>query len=587
MIKHKTDSSMALGRDTSNQSTVDSGSGQSVNSHPDQCTAADPNAATRRMFNLTSSTGADMQRRLRLSMDQCETVRFPFKKRLILANLSLCHDDIPVNDICSERLGTALYKLSLAGNQILSIPEPLVVKLIGLRVLDVSQCGLRSLPDVWDLPSLRKLVVSHNRIHTFPSEVRRNECEFDVVSPITPTAHSCSQNKTLCPITIFYHVSSQSVFRGLPELQQLEFYRNKIASIPPISDPEFLAKLEYLDMGDNKLSTIPVELARLPSLKSLKFVNNLIEIIPAEICDMELRILDVSSNPLMQPPLETCQRGLQSMRRYYHCLKLEEMAGQDLAHSPPNESMFKKKMNERRLSMKKLKDSTKKAFPAALSRSSMFRTSSDHASSSSSGNCSLAASLPATLESAPLLFDRQHDSGPSRSSSMFYAKERPPNSKGVSFINDTKLAMEHTSDGIFQPGVENISDKITVNDTLKVIFVGMALSGKTSIIKRLIEGKDAKIPEKDERTIGVDIYEWDPKSSEATTGRSLMTQIPVEKELESRLGGNVDVKFSVWDFAGQHVYHVRQHVHFTVLHGSIVCTQYLAIFNLHRSMLKS
>jgi Leucine-rich repeat (LRR) protein len=165
------DSSMALGRDTSNQSTVDSGSGSglSMNSHPD-LSAADPHT-TRRLFTLTSATGADMQRRLRLIIDQCETVRFPFKKRLILANLSLSHDDIPVQDICSERLGTALYKLSLAGNEILSIPEPLVLKLTGLRVLDVSQCGLQFLPDRWDLPSLRKLVVSHNRIQTFPSEV--------------------------------------------------------------------------------------------------------------------------------------------------------------------------------------------------------------------------------------------------------------------------------------------------------------------------------------------------------------------------------------------------------------------------------
>jgi len=168
MIDHKADSTMALGRDTSNQSTVDSGSGQSMISHPDQ-QSTDPNA--RRMFGLSSTTGADMQRRLRLIIDQCETVRFPFKKRLILANLSLSHDDIPVQDICSERMGSALYKLSLAGNQILSIPEPLVLKLTGLRVLDVSQCGLRSLPDVWDLPSLRKLVVSHNRIQVFPAEV--------------------------------------------------------------------------------------------------------------------------------------------------------------------------------------------------------------------------------------------------------------------------------------------------------------------------------------------------------------------------------------------------------------------------------
>jgi Leucine-rich repeat (LRR) protein len=167
MINHKTESTMTLGRDTSNQSTVDSGSGLSVNSYSDP---NDPNA--RRMFGLASSTGANMQRRLRLLMDQCETVRFPFKKRLILANLSLSNDDIPVNDICSERLGAALYKLSLAGNQIHSIPEPLVLKLTGLRVLDVSQCGLRSLPDVWDLPSLKKLVVSHNHIQSFPAEVR-------------------------------------------------------------------------------------------------------------------------------------------------------------------------------------------------------------------------------------------------------------------------------------------------------------------------------------------------------------------------------------------------------------------------------
>ncbi len=361
-----------------------------------------------------------------------------------------------------------------------------------------------------------------------------------------------------------------------------------MASIPPFSDPMFLAKLEYLDMGDNQLDAIPVELAKLPSLKTLKFVNNLIEIIPAEICEMELRLLDVSSNPLMQPPLETCERGLQSMRRYYHCLKLEEMVGQDLAQSPPNESTFKKKMNERRMSMKKLKDTTKKAFPSALTRSSMFRTLSDHASVSSGNSSSLVSSLPATLQSDQSSFGygekmppfvRHHERVPTRSKSMFDAIENPPNSNGVSFNSDTKFVMEYASAGNVQSGAENISDKITVNDTLKVIFVGMALSGKTSIIKRLIEGKDAKIPQKDERTIGVDIYEWDPKPSEGTTGRALMTQIPVEKELESRLGGNVDVKFSVWDFAGQHVYHVRQCYHFMQFMPSV--PSYILNLSLH------
>lgn len=94
-------------------------------------------------------------------------------------------------------------------------------------------------------------------------------------------------------------------------------YGNKLTSLNVPSDPELMGKLEYLDVGYNQLTAIPIELAKLP-LKTLKCMNNLIEIIPAAICDMELRALDVSSNPLIQPPLETCERGLHSMRRYYH-----------------------------------------------------------------------------------------------------------------------------------------------------------------------------------------------------------------------------------------------------------------------------
>ena len=66
-----------LNRNISNQSTIDSG--LSRNSHLD---TNDP--VIRRMFGLTASSNTERQRRLRLLMDQCETVRFPFKKRLIL-----------------------------------------------------------------------------------------------------------------------------------------------------------------------------------------------------------------------------------------------------------------------------------------------------------------------------------------------------------------------------------------------------------------------------------------------------------------------------------------------------------------------
>jgi Leucine-rich repeat (LRR) protein len=155
--------STSLHRHVSNQSTIDS------ESHLD---LHDP--------NVHAISQSEKQRRLRLLMDQCETVRFPFKKRLILANLNLSHEEIPVDQLCSDRLGATLYKLSLSGNRLNTIPEPLFGKLTGLRVLDLSQCDLHSVPDKWELPFLKKLNLSHNCIQNCLPQVR----SFDFVHPM-------------------------------------------------------------------------------------------------------------------------------------------------------------------------------------------------------------------------------------------------------------------------------------------------------------------------------------------------------------------------------------------------------------------
>ncbi|KAL7541201.1 hypothetical protein ACHAXR_010718 [Thalassiosira sp. AJA248-18] len=555
---HDTDPfSTSLHRNVSNQSTIDSG--MSRNSHLDM---NDPNI--RRMFGLASSGSAERQRRLRLLMDQCETVKFPFKKRLILANLNLSHEEIPVDQICSHRLGSALYKLSLAGNRLGSIPDDLIVKLTGLRALDFSQCDLHSIPEKWDLPSLKKLNLSHNRIQ------------------------SCL---------------TESAFRGLPELQHLDLYGNKMTKMS-LPSPCLRTKLEYLDVGYNHLTAIPDGIANLPSLKTLKCMNNAIEIIPAVICEMDLRVLDVSSNPLVQPPLETCERGLHSMRRYYHCLKIEEMAGPDFqqitentqsTQSTQNKSIFKKiKYEKSRVKMRKKKD--KMAFPSSLCRAGMFRTVSEpgpglrHSTTESPAPASvdLGSTLPpfvANQETPPIrsvsfslskggqpvkgrhTSDSSSDTRDSLLRTELIPTKQAPLQESEYYSGDSDASdSEHTSTERQLVGLnkaEKMADEITVNDTLKVIFVGMALSGKTSIIKRLIEGKDAKIPQMDERTIGVDIYEWDPKSASGFSDGSLMTQIPVDGELESRIKGNVDVKFSVWDFAGQHVYHATHELFYS------------------------
>ena len=127
-----------------------------------------------------------------------------------------------------------------------------------------------------------------------------------------------------------------------------------------------LSKLDYLDIGFNILLSLPDELSSLHSLKTLRCMNNLLEIVPSTICDMDLRVLDVSSNPLLQPPLETCERGIESMRRYYHALKLEEQmagTGPNKESMPTNnKSIFKigLKHERSRNKMRKKKDSVKK-----------------------------------------------------------------------------------------------------------------------------------------------------------------------------------------------------------------------------------
>ena len=111
------------------------------------------------------------RRKINLLLDQCEAVRFPFKKKLALEKLGITAADIPLNYLCGTPLGNALHKLSLVGNRLGSVPPKLVQSLPTLKHLDLSQCELHQLPPSWNLPQLKKLNLSHNRLRDFPDEV--------------------------------------------------------------------------------------------------------------------------------------------------------------------------------------------------------------------------------------------------------------------------------------------------------------------------------------------------------------------------------------------------------------------------------
>ena len=119
----------------------------------------------------TMDSTAVKRHRINILLDQCETVRFPFKKKLSLNAMGLKATDIPIKDLYGTNLGNTLHKLSLAGNRLSTIPPKLATCLPVLKALDLSQCELHQLPERWNLPQLKRLNLSHNQLTDFPEEV--------------------------------------------------------------------------------------------------------------------------------------------------------------------------------------------------------------------------------------------------------------------------------------------------------------------------------------------------------------------------------------------------------------------------------
>jgi len=463
-------------------------------------------------------------REINLRLDQCETVRWPMKKKLNLENMQLSAAEIPVSYLFETPLGNTLYKLSLAKNRLSTVPAKLVQCLPILKHLDLSQCELVTLPEKWDLPQLKKLNLSHNKLTDFPDE---------------------------------------AMLEGIPELQDLNMYGNKVSEIVVPRNSKLLSKLEILNLGYNDLAFLPDDLDQIKSLRILKVMNNFLEKVPMRVCEMDIKTIDVSSNPVVQPPVETCERGICSMKRYYHCLRQEAQS----KHKALEEVQKKLLKHKKREEKKKFPKKIPRFFSTSIKSNSSISMSSDK-SFTEEGN---SQSLHSTSEEPSVLPSKVESRGLGRTRSISFDEAmaiREDADGDDEMVGGLKAANSSMPDvEILQSALAGaVSEEVplakpedaVVNDTLKVIFVGMAMAGKTSMIKRLIEGRDAVIPQSDDRTIGVDIYEWDPHNNKDRP--HVDTRIDIEDKAVSK---DVDVKFSVWDFAGQHVYHATHELFFS------------------------
>jgi len=466
-------------------------------------------------------------------LDAYETIRFPFKKKLMLNKLRMTAADIPIKALCGTVIGQSLHKLSLSGNLLSTIPGELVACLPNLKSMDISQCGLHQLPQHWDLPQLKRLNLSHNRLTDFPEE---------------------------------------TMLEGLSELQELNMFGNEVSIIVIPRNANLLSQLETLDLGYNHLAQLPEELDRLKSLKILKVMNNCLEEIPMRVCTMELKAIDVSNNPVLQPPIETCERGLGSMKRYYYCLRREEQSKRYASEALQSKAArkFKKSLLGLGGMVRRQSDDISQSSKSHKSQPSQSKNNRRHSapddrsstalwSNSDHRTSTIHESLP------PVVSSKRSQSlhNPSivniLSPQRINKNECSTSTPSFNNVADTHATLEPT----FLSNDDAGNDQVSINETLKVIFVGMAMAGKTSMIRRLIDGEDAKLPEGNVTTIGLNIHEWDPTRTIDKRYKHIDNRILLEDEKLLELCPNANVKFSVWDFGGQHVYHHTHELFFS------------------------
>mmetsp|Transcript_25462 Transcript_25462/g.29080 ORF Transcript_25462/g.29080 Transcript_25462/m.29080 type:complete len:1382 (+) Transcript_25462:90-4235(+) len=342
-------------------------------------------------------------------------------------------------------------------------------------------------------------------------------------------------------------------------------YGNKVTEIITPRSVTALGKLETLDLGYNEMAYLPDDLDQLKSLRALRVMNNFLEKVPMRVCEMDLKTIDVSGNPVIQPPIETCERGISSMKRYYQCLRQEEQSKHKTLEEYHKKTLKKGKREE-----KKKFGKINRLF-LLKSSSELSRNNTEDESTSRSAQVSQASieePIMLSLQREPSVMGRTRSISFDEGIKKLDEHDKTGDLENLEIENGYSIEKEKPSKvtnslkGLDRPQPHEQSvvkpEDAVVNDTLKVIFVGMAMTGKTSIIRRLIEGKHAIIPERDDRTIGVDIYQWDPHNNKDRP--FVDCRIDVE---DKTFTGDVDVKFSVWDFAGQQVYHATHELFFS------------------------
>ena len=218
------------------------------------------------------------------------------------------------------------------------VPD-VVFEMEGLELLSVARNKLTALPPGLPcLPVLRTLNVSQNAISPFPRILRACRltnldasgnaqfCAGMELAPDDPLAHTLQfvslENCGLEALPAALKSLAGLRWLGLKgnalaaldfdalaafhDLTRLDVSHNALEGALPDGVVR-LAKLETLDVSNNRLTELPRSLAAMAALKVLRAAGNRLHAVPRELGDMAgLQVLDVSGNSIVRLPCELC-----------------------------------------------------------------------------------------------------------------------------------------------------------------------------------------------------------------------------------------------------------------------------------------
>ncbi|KAJ4950621.1 hypothetical protein NE237_027453 [Protea cynaroides] len=210
-----------------------------------------------------------------------------------------------------------LEVLILANNLLVSLPDSIGL-LIKLKILDVSANKLTALPDsISHCRSLEELDASFNSLTYLPTNIGY---ELENLQRL-----SVHLNKIRSLPTSICEMKS---------LRQLDVHFNELRGLPQAIGR--LINLEILNLSNNfsDLTELPETFGDLINLRDLDLSNNQIHALPDTFGHLDnLTKLNLDQNPLLIPPMETVNEGVEAVKVFMAKRRLDMLLEEEVKNA--------------------------------------------------------------------------------------------------------------------------------------------------------------------------------------------------------------------------------------------------------------